>query len=797
VPATDIPATELAAVVRAVRTRTAPDRPRPQRFAAFGLGLAILLHIAGSHAWTSSTALVGGSEENRMLLTARGLAVVSSLALSSGALAQTAVQWRVEDGGNGHWYALREAPTGDAAMALASSLGGHLATITSSQENTFVLQLFVPAGRQWAWLGLRQLPDQSQPAAGWHWTTGEPLGYLNWTSHDGAFPTGAPDDTPCAIPPWGIENNQANQGVMQGDGRWDDLETGLPTCGSPEWSSIAVIEWSSDCNNDGIVDYGQILRYQLVDDNLNNIPDCCESKAGCASEPVEWRVAEGGNGHWYAFTEDYARWPDARAQAQAMGGDLATITTAAENGFLTSSFAGRRFWLGGRRSQSNFSVFEWVTGEPWSYSSWAPGEPNTCNPCGEAQFVTCGNGLWDDTGLVVNATPDHPGYLGLVEFSADCNSDGVVDFGQIRSGELIDTNGNNIPDSCETTILVPSQFPTIQAAIDSVPVGVARTIFVAGGVYSGAFRLNGKNVIIRGASDGSTILDGTGLTTSIAQCVDNEPSTAGFEDLVFRNGTSGTPFPTAERITVGGAVYAQPSSIFIRSCRFENCRADYGGAVYQKAGTLRWESCVFVNNTANVDGGAALIYNTTGSITDSSFTGNRSGVFGPGSGSAIMIVGSNGDGETVLMDSCTVTNNYAGDSGSAIEIYEHAKFHPVVARIANTLVSGNISGDPVLSGAAGLRVVGQQSSCVLSGTTSICSNAPFNVDGPFLLEVPASVCDCLADLNGDGVVSGGDLGLLLNAWGPTAPSGAGDVNHDGLVDGADLALMLNSWGFCP
>ncbi|MFZ9882667.1 MAG: dockerin type I domain-containing protein, partial [Phycisphaerales bacterium] len=34
-------------------------------------------------------------------------------------------------------------------------------------------------------------------------------------------------------------------------------------------------------------------------------------------------------------------------------------------------------------------------------------------------------------------------------WSADCNSDGVVDYGQIRAGELDDANGNNIPDCCE------------------------------------------------------------------------------------------------------------------------------------------------------------------------------------------------------------------------------------------------------------------------------------------------------------------------------------------------------------
>jgi hypothetical protein len=46
-----------------------------------------------------------------------------------------------------------------------------------------------------------------------------------------------------------------------------------------------------------------------------------------------------------------------------------------------------------------------------------------------------------------------------------------------------------------------------------------------------------------------------------------------------------------------------------------------------------------------------------------------------------------------------------------------------------------------------------------------------------------------ADLNGDGVVDGGDLGLLLAAWGtPDA-----DLNGDGTTDGADLGILLSEW----
>ena len=37
----------------------------------------------------------------------------------------------------------------------------------------------------------------------------------------------------------------------------------------------------------------------------------------------------------------------------------------------------------------------------------------------------------------------------IIEFSADCNSNGIVDFGEIRAGQLPDQNANNIPDGCE------------------------------------------------------------------------------------------------------------------------------------------------------------------------------------------------------------------------------------------------------------------------------------------------------------------------------------------------------------
>ena len=56
---------------------------------------------------------------------------------------------------------------------------------------------------------------------------------------------------------------------------------------------------------------------------------------------------------------------------------------------------------------------------------------------------------------------------------------------------------------------------------------------------------------------------------------------------------------------------------------------------------------------------------------------------------------------------------------------------------------------------------------------------------------------CLGDVDGNGVVNGGDLGLLLGDWGPCPKGCAGDINGDGVVNGADLGLLLGAWGLCP
>ncbi len=68
------------------------------------------------------------------------------------------------------------------------------------------------------------------------------------------------------------------------------------------------------------------------------------------------------------------------------------------------------------------------------------------------------------------------------------------------------------------------------------------------------------------------------------------------------------------------------------------------------------------------------------------------------------------------------------------------------------------------------------------------------VGGFWAATASRSAPSCPADLDGNGIVDGSDLGELLGNWGG---SGVGDLTGDGVVDGADLGELLGSWGNCP
>jgi len=54
---------------------------------------------------------------------------------------------------------------------------------------------------------------------------------------------------------------------------------------------------------------------------------------------------------------------------------------------------------------------------------------------------------------------------------------------------------------------------------------------------------------------------------------------------------------------------------------------------------------------------------------------------------------------------------------------------------------------------------------------------------------------CPADIDGNGAVDGGDMALVLGAWGTT--NAAADLDGNGFVGAGDLSILLAAWGTCP
>jgi hypothetical protein len=214
-------------------------------------------------------------------------------------------------------------------------------------------------------------------------------------------------------------------------------------CGNNHAVSLKVSK--ADCNGDNINDWTQIQAGSLPDFDGDFAPDSCV----VGSYPLQWKVADGGNGHWYQVLSQNLIWPDAKIACEDRGAHLATLTSAGENTFVLTRlgigpFAYQIGAFQPIQACEPGCLWSWVTGEPWDFTNWFPGEPNDANATvGEDWSVMWGTtGQWNDIG-------PGGGNSSIIEWSADCDGNGVVDIAQTRLGLVPDLNGNDVPDSCE------------------------------------------------------------------------------------------------------------------------------------------------------------------------------------------------------------------------------------------------------------------------------------------------------------------------------------------------------------
>jgi hypothetical protein len=270
-----------------------------------------------------------------------------SLVVGFGSAGAAPVQWS----GNGHFYEAIHVPDKldwRAAYDSCQAQGGYLATLNSAEEHAFVYSLVSNRPELWfidvannglgPWLGGFQPPGSSEPGGSWRWVSDEAWSYTAWSPGE-PNNTGTGEDRLCFFKLSGLIGD-----------RWNDLAGTEKVKGYV----IEIPALATECMTSAL------------------------------------------NGHTYKLVRTPGRisWSAAQAAAQAMGGHLATITSAAENAEVAALATdptlwcidpagnGQGPWIGGYQPAGSGEPnggWSWVTGEPFSYTAWASFEPNNLN----------------------------------------------------------------------------------------------------------------------------------------------------------------------------------------------------------------------------------------------------------------------------------------------------------------------------------------------------------------------------------------------------------------------------------
>mgnify|MGYP000862116471 FL=1 len=300
---------------------------------------------------STATGSYGSVKEQYPLLNAR-LAVEKAIKLSNEkAKGQTGDDLPFEPSGEHQYKIFYDTLTWEEAKAACEAKGGHLATITSEEEQQ-KLNLY-NAGNHNLWIGGYKNADGQ-----WCWVNGEPWTYENWGD--------------------GEPNNSSN--VVAGE------------------SCVAMWpeKWNDLANSNTYEQSGYICEWE-------------------ASDVAEETQVEGYTGHLYEFytlpesewESGPITWQQAERRCEWKGGHLAVIESSTENFLLYSAMKAKGYENAyfGFSDESSEGNWKWVDGTSTAYTNWHSGEPN--NQDGIEHYAMFyekfQDGTWNDADGIIDA----------------------------------------------------------------------------------------------------------------------------------------------------------------------------------------------------------------------------------------------------------------------------------------------------------------------------------------------------------------------------------------------------------
>jgi len=240
--------------------------------------------------------------------------------------------------------------------------------------------------------------------------------------------------------------------------------------------------------------------------------------------------------------------------------------------------------------------------------------------------------------------------------------------------------------------------------------------------------------------------------------------------------------------TAGGAIFVGNAIQLVRCDFMSNIASTSGSNFYGGGGAIRTnaapyfpmniEWCDFIGNSTNGMGGALQNYFAFGATPVSS--GFAHCTFSGNTAPRANCIASLGPSSPIPLANCSGCGH--GPNALAFENIVDAGGNDL--RPACVDCNNNGLEDPAEI------AVGLVADCNANGTPDSCDIAAgVATDG----NANGRIDRCEADLNGDGIIGGADLALLLSAFG-VAPGSPADFNGDNLVTGSDLAFFLSLWG---